>query len=301
MNLFAPLIQFGPYKLIPILSVLLFAAWFWSRAGSIYIVLERLSRLISKSGFHSKKLEAQWQESHDVERFRFIYHIPAYTLQDVEKLVEWAKSNDLGMQQIGEIRSWIDVRTPDFIKPVPKGFIGWERVRMVVCLAAMLMALPLINVQSALLITNHSRQLILAGPEGIRPLSPLKNWIVNQEVCAAGVAEVKLVSGFTDSEAASLCQLIARKDFSDFVRYTVREQLIGAAVIEFPTILWGFLTQRRLLSATRAKALRERLSKGAAASPAPAAPEAPPPAEQPAARGRQRKKPIPEASGTSDA
>lgn len=295
--MFAPLVQYGPVRLILLIALVGYVAWFWYRAGSVFIILERLSRLISKRGFHDKALEAQWLEAHDVERFRFIFNIKAYTRSDLKKLGTWAERNDVGMQQISAMRRWIDIRSAEVLQQPPKKYVFWQMQKFFACMVVMFIALPLINFGSALLVTNTSHRFILAGPHGIQPLSPFESWNVTKSVCDAGLPGVETATGFTNSEATALCGLISDTtgQGAAFISNAVNQQLFAAALIDVPVFILGFVMGRRMSAASQAIELKKQLDSRAAAPPPPAMPA---PAKKAARRRPPRNNAGPKDPGT---
>lgn len=241
-----------------VLTGLVLFVLFWWRAGSFFSVLDRCWRLITgKADLHDPILNALLQESLDLEKFQLTFGVKAETIADLHQFAAWRKVNRVDMISIHKARRWIDVTSREVVRQPPKHYVG--RRLAVVCLAMLCIAGmgQLSASRNAYLQMRASK--VWFKTDAVTVMSPFEKWSFDQAKCEAGRGDVMRMTGFNPSEAAAICDILAKDDLKALVTKTLDQQ--GTIAIYF--VLIAFLVMLvcfySALGAEEALSLRKRL------------------------------------------
>ncbi|ANN64914.1 DUF6216 family protein [Bordetella bronchialis] len=255
------------YALLGGIALVAFFLW---RAGSVYTLLDRLWRLLAgKAEVEDPIVKGLIRRNLDLEKFRFIYRLPAETLGDVHKLALWLDEHRIDISKLLKVRKWIDPASADIVLEPPKGYAAYPLVSCAMATLLMLVAAYVAAYPAALLHMRESKTWFIT--DGVTVRAPSGGWHFSAKECSADTDELSRLAGMSTTEITTLCHALNTEELRQYVQDTTDGQRnvgITALSIGGWAALLGMLAFR---SAIEARRLRTKIygsaSDGGARSP----------------------------------
>lgn len=239
------------YKLAFPAALALSVLFMRMRAGSSYLLLDRLLRLVfGKIEIYDSELRKQVEETHDLEQIRIRVGLRVTNMASLKRLLAWTKSNGVGLHELGAVRSYVRPDTPGIIvRPLKlELWAGGAIVLGGLVMGAMLFYLAVVPV--ALTTSNATgRAYLMAQDHGERFSLFSTQFTVNS--CATGLAKSE-----PDQE---ICGFLADPHYKEFVTGTIREQRKIALILLLITSPMTWLFGGLFFEIRRAMALSDRI------------------------------------------
>lgn len=240
--------------------------FFWWRAGSIHSVLDRIWRLIAgKANVHDPILKSLLQESHDIEKFQFIYRLKVETMAEMRNLASWMKVHGVGMARLQKMHQWIDVTSTEVVRPPPKHYVLSHLVFACLATLAIIGLVQLATSHDAYLQMRTSK--VWFKTNGVTVKAPLEGWSFDRARCAANRDTVAQLAGFSASETDVICNALKDDGLKPLVKQTIEFQgwtgIIGVVL----ALVLAFVNLGAAGAAQAAQRLRKQLYPPDASNP----------------------------------
>jgi hypothetical protein len=244
-----PLLHFsGPLLLAIVIG------FFWWRSGSIYILLERVWRIVAgKMEVSDPVLKEFIQENRELEKFRFMYGLMVGTKTELHKLLEWLRENSIEIGTAQRAKRWIDTKDRKLI-PMPKHYLLGISLGLVFCMAIAMVCLKAATSHSALLQMKGSKVWFLAEANEVRGL--WGDWSIDQSLCVKDATSISGLSGFTPSETSVLCDAYKNNTLGKIVSDTVRQQQVFGLLYGILALIFVAVLISSIASAAAAKKIK---------------------------------------------
>lgn len=244
MDTFSSFVQSPLFSRLSVASLSVgLVAFFWWRAGSIHSILERLWLLIAgQAEVHNTDLRAIFQETRDLERFRFLYRLKVETVKDVKKLTSWMNANEIGMFRLQRMNAWIDVKAPGILVRPPQYFVPGRLAIACTSFIAMVCVAQLATSQFAYFQMRESR--IWFKTDATTISAPFGGWTFTAAECSNS-PRLSQMTKFLMSETDAICKALQEKAIESLVKQTVKFQSwlgLGFMLITLITAILNILT-----------------------------------------------------------
>jgi hypothetical protein len=214
---------------IGLLTSLLFVGLFlliWMRTRSLHIPMYRLWRLF----YGAKEIEDEgirqfMADQSSLMHFRFMNGIRVKSLRECNKLIEWARHQDVDMADVAACGQHFDRQRCEIKQPLPsvRARIVWFPVFVGSAISAMVMV-GAVSTDRALASFKSTERHFWLRTQDARPLWPLDAPILRASECSKST-EHDLDGAFTAEERQILCSSFTdAKDVANFVSRAVASQ-----------------------------------------------------------------------------
>ena len=215
----------------PLLVVCAFVL-LWARTQSRHVLLYRLWRLLHGSQpINDLNVNAFIEEQTSLMSFRFLTGVQAKTLESARALIQWAKLNDVEMQDIATCGDFFDpdlrqVRAsklpPRWLRSLKVGvtILGW--------LVTVGMAVG-ISVNDALVQFKATGHWFFLSAEKANVIWPLNAEVLKKSDCSEKSTDTVRRTSFSEPEVSVLCSILTSSEASNYVEKTVKTQRLSFA------------------------------------------------------------------------
>lgn len=183
------------YKLIPpasvstVLIVFVAISLLYLRAGSIYLPLARISRLIiGKIDINHEGIRSYLQQRQEVEVFNLASGLRAENIKDVQRFLTWHQTTGISLVRMKRAGAWFD-RESLTIRKQPRwfhlvGHLSW----IVPTTVALALMITLVSRNEVLVWTKRSNQFLWYSEAGFHTFFD-ENWKLNKNSCSSSAIQ----------------------------------------------------------------------------------------------------------------
>ena len=106
--------------------------------------------------------------------------------------------------------------------------------------------------------TKVSKIWFLSDAKSVKPF--FAGWEIDAKRCAAGREEVQKISGFSETEVASICKALTDQSLQPIVDKTVHLQQAFSVVMAIVSFIWLISAIIRIISADAAKKIKKSIA-----------------------------------------
>lgn len=233
----------------------------WVRTQSRHVLLYRLWRLLHGSQpIHNPEINAFIEDQNSLMSFRFLTGVQVKTLESARTLIQWAKLNDVEMQDIATCRDYFDsdLRRVRENKLPPRWQQNLKEGLTILALLATVGLAVGISVNDALLQFKATGHWLFLSTEKANVIWPLNAEVLKKSDCSEKSADTVRRTSFSESEASVLCSILMSSEASDYVEKIVKTQRLSfvLGVVFFAFLAWTFFQQA--MQCVTAKQLHKR-------------------------------------------
>lgn len=232
--------------------------FYWWRAGSVHIVLDRLWRLIGGGhDVHDPVLRSMLLESRDVEKFRFSYRLNVETMAEIHHLATWLQTHRVGIKKLQKLRRWVDVGSPEVIREPHKRTSLFLYAAFGISILACLIITKVAGSDNAYLRMRESEVWFKTDAMTVEAI--FGGWSFDSKKCQARGPDLEILTGFTTTESDVVCNALRDGSLRKFVSETRKKQKYIGLTCMLAFVWLAAIASRAAAAAQEAARLRNRL------------------------------------------
>jgi hypothetical protein len=193
--------------------------------------------------------------------FRFVA-VDAETPQDAHSMIEWSEKTNISLETVGRAGDYFDPKTRRIDVKKARWMKFDRRTFGTISIVFMLLILPVfvsLITSRAILQFKVSKQWFLLGQDSARTLFVRGSEEFNRSQCVTPKLGDVAKTGFTESDAASLCKFWQDPQTNTYIQRTVHQQRFASGSLLFVLGLFSFRSWRGAGKARAAQKVHERL------------------------------------------
>lgn len=214
---------------VPLFGLLSFLWVIW-RTESLHVLKRRLWLLVHGSQEVSDPvIRAYVEEQTSLMAFRMFSGIRASSLEEAQKLLQWAKLNGLELRKIGRCGEYFDPELRQVrVHKLPSLFRQTlQLIAAIALFACALTGVALLPVSQVLFTFKETQHSFLAGRASAQtawPPAPFNANLLRPSDCSQAVAANAVRTSFSEEEVTLVCQLLKDKGWHEYLRSQLKMQ-----------------------------------------------------------------------------
>jgi hypothetical protein len=233
----------------------------WQRTKSTHMIFSRMWNVFNgKKECSSPTVSNFFEQQNTIHQFRFVTGIKARTIDNVNGLISWARTNNENITDIAACGDHFNIESPGLRKkPHRRGIIA-TFVIVLMLSTVVIGSAGGVALQRVILRMNQSGVWFTLDEAYAKPIGDAPG--VRLQSCNSDTVSIPNNSGFSGDDLQKICKAFANGSAKDYVRVTVHSQQILFGIIVIFSGYLSFITWGSLMQAVRAREMWKRLGMG---------------------------------------